>query len=193
MSVITTYFLLRIITFKYFSAIGLTLKTRRPRPTLTLSQPPSSPCSRWDVHLPPQRRSSRNTQDHFEFPEQERLLSAFLIRESDLSACLLSPSGFADNPSISRRSSPCRLKSNFIFFQASCCRFPLTALSSSDSDRRGLERSHVPRYRVAGRRPPRHVLVCLLHRPHALRKLYPRWHFWLLKFEASSFLKIACP
>lgn len=122
--------------------------------------------------------------------ERERFLSVFLIRENDSSACLLPPRGFADNPSISRRSSPRRLQTNltffFFFFSRGRAVFlsaappsfrpplRLTGLSSSDPDRRGLERRHVPRHRVPGRRSPRHVLLRLLHRPHALRKLYPR-------------------
>lgn len=49
----------------------------------------------------------------------------------------------------------------------------LSPLFCSDSDRWGLERRDVPRHRVPGRRPPRHVLLHLLHRSHSLWKLYP--------------------
>lgn len=65
-------------------------------------------------------------------------------------------------------------------------RLRLTGLSSSDPDRRGLERRHVPRHRVPGRRSPRHVLLRLLHRPHALRKLYPRWPFQCSRVKVQS-------
>jgi hypothetical protein len=43
----------------------------------------------------------------------------------------------------------------------------------SGSNRRGLERGHVPGHRVAGRPPGWNDLLALLHHPHPLRQLHP--------------------
>lgn len=50
---------------------------------------------------------------------------------------------------------------------------PLSLCDASDPDRRGLERGDVQRHPLAGRRAVWHVVLHLLHRPHAVWKLYP--------------------
>lgn len=48
-----------------------------------------------------------------------------------------------------------------------------SGVAPTDPDGGGLERSDVSRHRVARRSQQGHVLVLLLHRPHAVWKLYP--------------------
>lgn len=116
MSAITTHFFI-CINFEIFSLHRFNFEDETP--TTNFDTFPAAILTVFQVRPPLPTAAPlrlKHTRPFGLFTERGRFLSVFLIRENDSSACLLPPHGFADNPSISRRSSPRRLQTNLTFF-----------------------------------------------------------------------------